>query len=63
MMVILTILALSPLVIPQGEYQPFFFHLPRTLWGGIIVYILMVVVTLIATRSYKQSNSSSGEEA
>ena len=62
-MTILTVLALSPLVISQGEFQPIILHLPRTLWAGLIIYILMVVVTLIATRSYNLSNSSSREEA
>jgi len=60
-MAILTILALSPLVIPQGEFHPIFIHLPRTLWAGIIIYIFMILLTLIGTRVFKQADSAGSD--
>lgn len=43
----LTALALSPAVIPNGQYQPELAGLPYTLWMGILVSVLLVVVTYL----------------
>ncbi len=46
-MLILIILVFTPLIIPKGKYAPELFHLPYTLWTGIIVYLGMVALTLL----------------
>ena len=43
--VALSTLALSPIVIPQHVAEPLFFGMPRTLWAGILVTVLLVAVT------------------
>ena len=60
-MIILSIIALSPLVIPQGKFTPLVFGMPRTLWAGVVVYALMVLVTFIGTRVHPKSENSEGE--
>lgn len=47
---ILSILAFSPLVIPQGVSKPEFLGMPYTLWMGMLVSILLVVMTFIGTK-------------
>ena len=41
----LTLLALSPVVIPEGRYQPELAGIPYTLWMGFLVSVLLVIVT------------------
>ncbi len=48
--VILSCLTFTPLVMPYGRYEPTLFHLPYTLWTGLIVALLFVLVTYLATR-------------
>ncbi len=43
----LSTLALSPFVIPQHVTDPVFFGVPRTLWAGILVTILLVALTMV----------------
>lgn len=47
--ILLTILAFSPLVIPPGKYHPMLAGMPYTLWTGILVTVLLVVVTFLGT--------------
>lgn len=54
--------AFTPLVIPSGEIQPLVFGMPRTLWAGILVTGLLVLLTFAATRVYPpESNPDSAE--
>ena len=43
--VALSIVALSPLVLPAGEAGPFLAGMPRALWAGILVSIGFVLLT------------------
>ncbi len=54
--VVLSILTFTPLVIPMGTYGPSIGGVPRTLWTGILIYVLLVVVTYIGTRVYPGSD-------
>ncbi len=47
MAILLTVAAFSPLVIPPGQYRPLFMGMPYTLWTGILVSVLLVVVTFL----------------
>ncbi len=48
--VVLTMITFTPLIIPQGVYQPEFFGMPFTLWISILVTIGYVVLTFIGTK-------------
>jgi len=48
--VLLTIITFTPLVIPQGVYQPELFGTPYTLWLTILITIGYVVLTFIGTK-------------
>lgn len=45
----LTLLALSPVVIPEGRYQPELAGIPYPLWMGFLVSVLLVIVTYLGT--------------
>lgn len=55
----LCLLTLTPVVIPPGVFNPELFGLPYTLWMGIAITILLVVMTFLATRVYHHEE---GEE-
>lgn len=44
---LIIIFTFSPLVIAPGKIDPFLFGLPYTLWVGIVLTILLVIITLI----------------
>jgi ABC-type transport system involved in cytochrome c biogenesis permease subunit len=48
-MLIATILTFTPLVIPEGIYQPKLLGMPYTLWIGILMSIIMVLLVLLGT--------------
>ena len=48
--ILLTILAFSPLVIPEGKHLPMLAGLPYTLWMGILLSAALVLLTYLATR-------------
>lgn len=47
--ILLMILAFSPVFIPTGKIDPKLMGMPYTLWSGLLVCILMVIITYIAT--------------
>jgi len=47
--ILLTLLALSPLVMPKGQHRPELAGLPYTLWMGILVSVLLVAITYLGT--------------
>ena len=50
--IILGFLTFTPLVIPYGKFKPTLFHLPYTLWTGLIVALLFVLLTYLAVKTY-----------
>ena len=50
--IVLSILTFTPLVIPAGVYRPMLWGVPYTLWVGILVTVLLVVLTYAATKVY-----------
>lgn len=48
----LSILAFTPLVIPAGTYRPMVGGIPYTLWIGILITVVVVVLTFYATQFY-----------
>ena len=52
----LAVLSFTPLVIPYGVSEPYFFGLPRTLWGGILISIGIYVILVLAMFTSKGEN-------
>ena len=46
--ILIIIITFSPLITGHGKIHPFLFGLPYTLWTGIILAIILVLITLIA---------------
>ena len=53
---ILVAVAFSPLTIPSGNPNPQLFGMPRTLWVGLIISILFVLLTILAATVGPQKN-------
>jgi len=58
--VIISCLTFTPLVIPYGKFEPSFLSLPYTLWTGLLVSVLLVLITFLATRIHpgKEENKT-----
>jgi len=50
----LTIAVFTPFLTPKGVYQPMLFGLPYTLWMGVLVTLVFVVLTWQAAIVYKK---------
>jgi hypothetical protein len=48
LVILIIILTFSPLITGKGKIEPFLFGLPYTLWTGILLTIVLVIITLIA---------------
>jgi len=46
---LLAVFTFTPWVIPVGEFEPFVFGMPRTLWAGILVAVGFVVLAGIGS--------------
>ena len=46
----LSMATFTPLVMPYGVHTPTLFHLPYTLWTGLITALLFVLITWLAVR-------------
>jgi hypothetical protein len=57
--IVLSVLAFSPLVLTQGEHLPELFGMPRTLWLGILIAFLMVGLTFIGGRIHPANDGES----
>ena len=53
----LAALGLSPVVIPQGVYQPGFLGMPYSLWAGILVTLGLVIMTYIGSKVHPGANN------
>jgi len=59
--VLLCALCFSPLVIPAGQSEPVLLGLPRTLWLSMLIYMVLVVLTFIATRAHPEADHREGD--
>ncbi len=60
--VVLCVLAFSPIITPPETSAPLLWGIPRTLWAGVLVYVLMVALTLIGTRVHPDIKEHQGDE-
>lgn len=58
--VFIIILTFSPLVTGKGKINPFILGLPYTLWMGILLTVVLVVITFIAGNALP--NEEEGEK-
>jgi len=58
---LITAATFSPLVIPQGVTEPWLFSMPRTLWSGILISILLAILTLVAAFTIKTEDKKDSE--
>lgn len=54
--IILAALAFTPLVIPYGVTEPYMLGLPRTLWSGMLISILIYVILVIVMITTKDES-------
>lgn len=47
---LVVVISFTPLVIPRNVFQPQLFGLPYSLWMGILVTVILVFLTWVATR-------------
>ena len=59
--VLLCALCFTPLVIPAGESQPALMGLPRSLWLGLLIYSVIVLLTVVATRVHPEADDRKGD--
>jgi len=61
MMVIISISVFTPIVTPHGVFTPDLFGMPYTLWVGMLVYILLVILIILGvsvhSKIYKEVNN------
>ncbi len=43
---VLVVITFSPLVIPYGVYKPMLFGFPYTLWVGMLISLIFIVITV-----------------
>ena len=60
-MIGLSVLVFTPLVTPPGTHEPSLGGVPYTLWTGILVAAVLVVLTFVATRVYPPEQQAGGE--
>ena len=61
-MVVLSVLTFTPLVIPQGRYEPMLAGVPLTLWAGIAIAVAMVALTYVGTHVHPDHEPSARDE-
>lgn len=44
---VLILLTFSPLVVSEAEARPLLLGMPRTLWGGLLVSLGFIIITLV----------------
>ncbi|MCH8902872.1 MAG: hypothetical protein IIA45_03035 [Bacteroidetes bacterium] len=47
MAIVISIIAFTPVVIPEKIAAPFLYGLPRTLWVGLLISLLFIGLTVV----------------
>ncbi|MBT34479.1 MAG: hypothetical protein CMO01_32850 [Thalassobius sp.] len=59
--VMLMVTTFTTVVIPPGTFAPSILGMPYTLWLGILVSIILVILTYFATRFHPDSQKTDSE--
>lgn len=60
LVVVLMVLAYTPLMIPSGVYKPMILGIPYTLWTSFLITVILVALTYIGAKVHPGSDE--GEE-
>jgi len=60
LVVVLMVLAYTPLMIPHGVYTPMILGIPYTLWTSFLITVLLVILTYIGAKVHPGGDE--GEE-
>ena len=60
LVLVLIVIAYTPLMIPHGIYKPMILGLPYTLWTSILITVALVVLTYIGSKVHPGKDE--GEE-
>ena len=52
--VVVSIVSFTPLVLSWGEPGPFFLGMPHTLWAGMLVAFVLVLLTYLGARLHPE---------
>ncbi|MDX2429869.1 MAG: hypothetical protein QNK35_02985 [Bacteroides sp.] len=61
LVVLLIIVAFTPLMLPHGIYKPMLMGLPYTLWSSMLITLALVVLTFIGSKVHPGSDEQEGE--
>lgn len=61
-MLLLSLLTFTPLIIPAGKIDPMLFGIPYTLWLGMLIAALMILITVLATFVHPDRDFSAKEQ-
>lgn len=53
---VIVLITYTPAVIPSGTISPSFLGMPYSLWTGILLTILLVILTFIGSKVYPSQN-------
>jgi hypothetical protein len=62
LVLVLMVLAYTPLMIPKGVYKPMILGIPYTLWTSFLITVLLVILTYIGAKVHPGSDEG-GEES
>ena len=54
----LSALTFTPVIIPYGQFRPLLFGMPYTLWSGLLLTVLLVLLTWIGTRVHPSGDET-----
>ena len=60
LVMVLMVLAYTPLMIPNGVYKPMILGIPYTLWTSFLITVILVALTYIGAKVHPGSDE--GEE-
>ena len=56
LVVVLLVLAYTPLMIPNGVYKPMILGIPYTLWTSFLITVILVTLTYIGSKVHPGSD-------
>ena len=61
LVLVLMVLAYTPLMIPHGIYKPMILGIPYTLWTSFLITVTLVVLTYIGAKVHPGSDEEEEE--
>ena len=61
LVMVLMVLAYTPLMLPNGVYKPMILGIPYTLWTSFLITVLLVLITYIGSKVHPGSDEG-GED-